>query len=434
LAAATGSLAVAVNPVTNKTYVSGNNMTVITEQQVQAIPLQAAITPLPNNVTASPSPTFTFTASSNFAPTAPPADALYFQFDTWQGGWTPANPASTPGSFSATAPTLALGTHILYAYATDGQDATSIMGGLGSSPVIGSISAYLFTVQPAPTSTTLSADVNPVFAGGSVTFTATVTTVPASSTVPTGSVTFNDGTTALGTVTLDNTGHASLKTSSLTTGAHLITAVYAPSAAFARSTSAALTENVEDFSLVAASGANCPSGGNCSTSATITAGQTATYNLQVSPAGGFNGTVMLTCMGAPGGSTCSASPASVPPSGSSSYAFTITVSNTAYVVVPPWPQFRGRPILPGLRIALPLFLAVLMVLLWRKAVAEKRPARALLPALTVFLFSVMFFYGCGGGYGGGGGGTKPPTNATLTITGSSGGVNRTLTLSLTINH
>jgi len=77
-------------------------------------------------------------------------------------------------------------------------------------------------------------------------------------------------------------------------------------------------------------------------------------------------------------------------------------------------------------------LAVLMLLFWRKAVAEKRPARILVPALTVFLFGVMFLYGCNGGYGGGG--TKPPTNATLTITGSSSGVSRTITLSLTINH
>jgi hypothetical protein len=220
---------------------------------------------------------------------------------------------------------------------------------------------------------------------------------------------------------------------------------FKPSTAAAESASLVITDNAsnspqsdaltgtgENFSLAAASGANCPSGGNCSTSATITAGQTATYNLQVSPVSSFNGAVTLTCTGAPGTSTCAASPASV--ASSSSYAFTVTVSNTAYVVVPPWPQFQGRPILPALRIALPLFVALLMVLFWRNAVAEKRPARALLPTLAVFLFGVMFIYGCGSYSGGGGGGTKPPTNATLTVTGSSGGVSRTVTLSLTINH
>src|SRR5208282_5116581 len=110
--------------------------------------LTTTITPLAGNQTSNPTPTFTFTAASAFAPTAPPVDALYFQFDTTQGPWTPAT--STPGGdFSGTAPTLPLGTHILYAYATDGQDATSTMTTHdgGSSPLTGAISAYSFIVN-----------------------------------------------------------------------------------------------------------------------------------------------------------------------------------------------------------------------------------------------------------------------------------------------
>jgi hypothetical protein len=84
-----------------------------------------------------------------------------------------------------------------------------------------------------------------------------------------------------------------------------------------------------DYSLAAATGANCPVGGNCSTSASIAAGQTASYDLQVTPNGGFNRTVALTCTGAPRASICSISPASVPLNGSSSYAFVVTVSNTS---------------------------------------------------------------------------------------------------------
>ena len=48
--------------------------------------------------------------------------------------------------------TLSSGVHILYAYATDGQDATSIQAGGGaseqSSPLIGNITAYVFLVTP----------------------------------------------------------------------------------------------------------------------------------------------------------------------------------------------------------------------------------------------------------------------------------------------
>ena len=163
VAPGTSPFSVAVNPVTNKIYVAnGNsaNVTLLTEQQVQMIPLTTTITPLPNNQTTNPTPTFTFTASSSFSPTTPPPGAVYFQLDTWQGAWTPASSTGTPGSFSAALPTLSLGIHILYAYATDGQDASSIQtGGNGfgqSSPVIGNIAAYLFLVVPLPTDFSLS--------------------------------------------------------------------------------------------------------------------------------------------------------------------------------------------------------------------------------------------------------------------------------------
>jgi YVTN family beta-propeller protein len=144
------ALALAVNAVTNKIYVADGNfsITVITEEQVQAIPLTVAITPLAGNTTTSATPLFTFTAASTFAPTAPPPDALYFQFDSLQGPWTAATPNLVSPGFSGTAPTLSSGTHTLYAYATDGQDATSVMttSNGGSSPLVGTIASYVFTV------------------------------------------------------------------------------------------------------------------------------------------------------------------------------------------------------------------------------------------------------------------------------------------------
>jgi len=164
-------------------------VTVLTEQQVQTIPLTTAISALPNNQTTSPTPAFTFTASSTFSPTAPPVDAVYFQLDTWQGAWTPASPAGTPGSFTGTLPTLSPGIHILYAYATDGQDASSIQtggGGFGqtgqSSPLIGNIAAYLFLFAPPPTDFSLS-PISPitVSTGGSASSSVTVNSINASS-------------------------------------------------------------------------------------------------------------------------------------------------------------------------------------------------------------------------------------------------------------
>src|SRR6266446_5514665 len=70
-------------------------------------------------------------------------------------------------------------------------------------------------------------------------------------------------------------------------------------------------------------------GSGGSTSAAITARQTATYNVQLNPAGGFSGSVSLTCSGAPAQATCSISPASVTVTGSSAVPFTVTITTTA---------------------------------------------------------------------------------------------------------
>lgn len=195
--------------------------------------------------------------------------------------------------------------------------------------------------------------------------------------------------------------------------------------------SVSLTGTGTDFSIAAATGANCPSGGNCSTSATISAGQTATYNIQVSPVSGFNGSVSLTCTGAPGLSTCSVSPASVPPTGSSSYAFTVTVNNTSNVMTIPLmgpPSVLQLPILFGVPI---FFTLTLMLLLLACVVTAARQTRRLVvPALALVLLSLGYMIGCGGS----GPTVKSPINATITITGTSGGVNRTLVLSLLVNH
>jgi hypothetical protein len=116
----------AVNPVTNRIYVansSGNTATVVSEESVQSIPLSVSIQALANNQTASPTPSLTFSAQSSFNPTAPLPQGVLYQVDTWQGPWlrTTGNGLTFAGITSALAP----GFHIVFAYADDGQDATS---------------------------------------------------------------------------------------------------------------------------------------------------------------------------------------------------------------------------------------------------------------------------------------------------------------------
>jgi len=78
--------------------------------------------------------------------------AVYFQLDTWEGAWTraqlvasqpPLSSSAMSFLFRATLPTLSPGLHILYAYATNRQEASSIQTGGQSSPLIGNIAAHL---------------------------------------------------------------------------------------------------------------------------------------------------------------------------------------------------------------------------------------------------------------------------------------------------
>lgn len=90
------------------------------------------------------------------------------------------------------------------------------------------------------TTTSLTSSLNPSTVGQSVTFTATVN---APSGKPTGTVTFFDGTTILGTGTLSG-NTATFTTTSLPAGSHNITSVYNGSTGYSGSTSSILTQVV----------------------------------------------------------------------------------------------------------------------------------------------------------------------------------------------
>lgn len=96
-------------------------------------------------------------------------------------------------------------------------------------------------VIPVTTNSTLTSSSNPSAFNQPVTFTMMITA--ASSAIPTGSVTFSDGSVVLGTTNLNNIGIATLTTSTLAAGPHSITATYNPDPNFATS-SANLTQVV----------------------------------------------------------------------------------------------------------------------------------------------------------------------------------------------
>jgi autotransporter-associated beta strand protein len=117
----------------------------------------------------------------------------------------------------------------------------SYVGGTGHSIVL--------TASPAASSTAVTSSANPAVFGQSVTFTASVTS--SSSGAPTGTVTFKDGSTTLGTDTLNGSAQATFSISALSVAGHSITAVYSGDANFTASTSLALSQTVNHDSSVA---------------------------------------------------------------------------------------------------------------------------------------------------------------------------------------
>src|SRR5439155_1029641 len=140
-----------------------------------------------------------------------------------------------PGSLNggtATFTTSGLGAGVHSITAVYGGDANF---GAGTLP------ALMQTGNRVASSTSVASSNNPSIFGSAVTFTATVTSSATS--IPTGTVTFQDGAATLGTGMLSG-GNATLATSALVGGVHSITAVYGGDASFASSTSPVLMQTV----------------------------------------------------------------------------------------------------------------------------------------------------------------------------------------------
>jgi RHS repeat-associated protein len=133
----------------------------------------------------------------------------------------------TAGNYSFNWTNVAVGSYSITAKATDNYGAVT------------NSAAVPVTTTQASSTTTVTATPNPATAGQTTTLTASVT-----GSNPSGSVTFKDGTTILGTGTL-TAGSASLSYTFTIAGAHSITAEYAGDSNNAASTSvaAALTVN-----------------------------------------------------------------------------------------------------------------------------------------------------------------------------------------------
>ena len=180
------------------------------------------------------------------------------------------------GSFPFSTSKLAIGTHTLTAsYSGDANNAAVTS------------TAIIVVVQQAGSTTTLISSANPLTVDGAIMLSATVASVSPN---PGGQMSFYDGATLLGTVSLGATGSASFSPSNLGQGVHTLTAVYMGDTDHAGSTSPAVPELV-----VARSSATLLSSNNPSSS-----GQNVTFVAQVLGPGAVaaTGTVSLRDNGA----------------------------------------------------------------------------------------------------------------------------------------
>ena len=111
--------------------------------------------------------------------------------------------------------------------------------GLNFTAAGGSLTAATsanFNITKAGTASAVTSSANPALPGASVVFTSTLSVVAPGGGIPTGSVTFKEGASLLGAWALNDAGVATLSTSSLAHGIHVITAQYGGDANFAGST------------------------------------------------------------------------------------------------------------------------------------------------------------------------------------------------------
>jgi hypothetical protein len=270
-----------------------------------------------------------------------------------------------------------------------------------------------------PTTTTVASSANPSAFGASVTFTATVT-AQLNGTLS-GTVTFSDGATVLGQGTLTS-GTASFSTSSLTAGSHSITASYSGNSGFTGSVSTALTQVVQQpnpaFTLTSST----------LSPTSVAPGSSAHSTITITPAGGFNpSSATLACSVSPKVTpavTCSLGAITITNGTGSS---TLTVGTTGPVAAlennGAFTKLVFALLMPGLFVC--------------GAGMGKSNRRKLLTVgfICLVLTGCMLQTACVGASSGNKTTTTPGTPAgtyTVTVTGSSGAIQQTTAVSLTV--
>jgi hypothetical protein len=235
------------------------------------------------------------------------------------------------------------------------------------------------SIAQAPTQISLSASTSSPGLGLPVTL--SVQSTSTTSGVPTGSITLADGSTTLCVVAL-SAGAATFTTSSLTLGAHNLSASYSGDANFLPSSSATAELAVgaaSDFTLTATGAA----------SQSIPKGSSATYSFSVAMLGAaMSSPIALAVQGVPTGATSSINPSYIPPGGAVT-SFTLTIQTPLAAL-----DQRSRPFVPpsansGMKASLAVLLLPMI------ALARRRKAIVVFMAAASCILLATLATGCG---------------------------------------
>jgi hypothetical protein len=165
-------------------------------------------------------------------------------------------------------------------------------------------------------------------------------------------------------------------------------------------------------------------------SASVTAGGTATYNLNTIPIGNFSGTIEFSCVGAAQGSNCKVSPNPVLIDGKSPMTESVVIATAAPTSfskspLPPWSVALGQSVGP--------VFGMLMLVSHRTSRQARKRRRRHKVSLVALVSLIIPLLGCGAittpipPQGG-----TPSGTYALIVTGVSGSIRHSITLTLTV--
>jgi len=289
----------------------------------------------------------------------------------------------TGAPLAATATTVPAGLPVTFTY----NGSTTAPTAAGSYTVVATVSNPNYTgtasgtlvISKATSAETLSVSPASTTAGQTVTMTATVTSTAGT---PTGTVSFMNGSTVLGTATLSSE-IAIFTSNTLAGGTYTLSAVYSGDTNFAGVT-ATSSLTLADYTLTAS-----PS------NFAITDGLNVATTITITPIANYKGTLALACGQLAANVGCSFSNASPVLDGTGTpvtVSLTVSTNNSVGLLMAPGSHPESRVVAASL-LGLPALLGGLLLALSTKAGFRRRKLQGLMFVLVSI--NLLWFSGCG---------------------------------------